>query len=60
MSEQKSYLGDGAYVDLEYDEIVLTTSNGVRDTNRIVLGPGEVANLIRWIDRMRQRSTVQP
>ena len=38
-----------------YGEIVLTTSNGICDTNRIVLGPFEVSNLIRWIDRMRSK-----
>jgi hypothetical protein len=52
----KEYLGDGAYVEMGYGDIVLTTSDGIRDTNRIVLGPYEVSNLIRWIERMQSRN----
>ena len=39
----KIYLGDGAYVEkgVYFGELVLTTSDGMHVTNRIVLGPTE-------------------
>lgn len=48
---RKSYLGDGAYVDdgSFAGEIVLTTEDGIRATNRIVLGPRELDALITWL-----------
>jgi hypothetical protein len=52
----KQYLGDGAYVELGYGEIILTTSNGLFETNRVVLGPYEVAGLIRWIEGVQSRN----
>ena len=47
----KSYLGDGAYVDMGsfMGEVVLTTENGIRETNRVVLGPHEMVLLCRWL-----------
>lgn len=39
MSEARVYLGDGVYVEIENGSYVLTTSNGIRVTNRIVLEP---------------------
>ncbi len=36
----KEYLGDAVYVEIDqFDCIVLTTSNGITDTNRIVFEP---------------------
>lgn len=37
----KTYLGDGAFIETGsyLGEIILTTSNGIRTTNTIVLGP---------------------
>lgn len=41
MSEPKHYLGDAVYLQLmPWGDIVLTTSDGLTDTNRIVLEPG--------------------
>jgi hypothetical protein len=36
---RKVYLGDGAYAQYDGFAITLTTSNGMRDTNTIVLEP---------------------
>ena len=34
----KTYLGDGVYIERDdYGNIILTTSDGIRTTNRIVL-----------------------
>ncbi len=52
---KKSYLGDGAYVQLgSYaTEVVLTTEDGVSETNRVVLGPYEIDALLRWLKEQR-------
>jgi hypothetical protein len=48
-----TYLGDGAYVRTgSYEgEIVLYTSNGISETNCVVLGETELDALLRWLDR---------
>jgi hypothetical protein len=50
----KHYLGDGAYVEFDGYAIVLTTSNGIVDTNRIVLEPEVLAALLLYIERLRK------
>jgi hypothetical protein len=51
----KEYLGDGAYVEdgVYLGEVVLTTSNGITNTNTIVLGSDEIAMLFRFLERVR-------
>lgn len=46
-----TYLGDGAYVkEGSYmGEFILYTSNGVEVTDTVVLGPGEVLNLVEYL-----------
>lgn len=46
----KTYLGDGAYVEEEYGDAVLTTENGIAVTNRVVLGRLELCNLMTWAE----------
>jgi hypothetical protein len=55
MSDKKDYLGDGVYVDVYVDgeSIHLTTENGIRTTNSIVLEPEVYAALLRWVERVR-------
>lgn len=36
---EKRYLGDGAYVEFDGYALVLTTEDGIRATNRVVLEP---------------------
>lgn len=50
----KDYLGDGAYIRQGdfLGEVVLTTEDGISEQNRIVLGPGEIAALKRWLERV--------
>ena len=40
---------DGAYADIEGRDIILTTNNGISDTNRIVLEPETMRNLSMWL-----------
>lgn len=52
---KKEYLGDGAYVEpAGYGfALVITTSNGIEDTNRIVLEEGLLMALEDYWRRMR-------
>lgn len=49
----KSYLGDGAYVQLGsyLGEVVVTTENGISVQNTVVLGVREIRALIRYLKR---------
>lgn len=50
----KDYLGDGVYAEITgYGDLVLTTSDGERNTNRIVLEPEVLAALLRYVERVR-------
>ncbi len=44
----KTYLGDGAYVEMREDGIVFTTSNGVYDTNTIYLEWPQMNKFQAW------------
>lgn len=43
-----TYLGDGAYAAFDGFSIVVTTSDGIRDTNTITLEPEAMAALVRF------------
>lgn len=46
----KRYLGDGVYAQIEdYGDLILTTENGVRVTNRIVLEPAVLLSLLKFV-----------
>ncbi len=44
----KRYLGDGAYVEFDGYHIVLTTSNGITNTNTIALEPDVFKALVKY------------
>ena len=47
----KTYLGDAVYVERTvFGDVLLTTSDGARDTNRIVLEPSVLEAFQEWID----------
>lgn len=50
--EPKTYLGDGAYarIELAYGSknLVITAENGLHVTDCVVLGPGELKELLRF------------
>jgi hypothetical protein len=50
----KDYLGDGAYIQQGsyLGEVVLTTEDGIREQNRVVLGPMEIVAFRRWCERV--------
>lgn len=45
----KTYIGDGVYVDISQLGIVLTTENGIRATNTIVLEPEVLHALLEYL-----------
>ena len=47
------YLGDGAYAEITAQGIVLTTSNGIENTNRIVLEPEVWGTLVDYVASYR-------
>ena len=49
---KKTYLGDGVFVEFIADVLVLTTEDGIRETNRIVLEPSVYSDLVRFVERI--------
>lgn len=49
----KEYLGDAVYVEFDGFQLVLTTENGIRATNRIVLEPEVYAALVQFVERLK-------
>lgn len=47
---KKTYLGDGAYAEVdECGDVILTTEDGIRTTNRIVLEPEVLDAFMRYV-----------
>lgn len=56
---EKTYLGDGVYVELDetMPALVLTTENGIETTNRIVLDSSVYASLVQFAMRATVNTT---
>lgn len=54
-----AYLGDGAYAQQgSYcGEIELTTEDGIRVQNRVILGPDELVALLQWLIQYHPRES---
>ncbi len=50
----KEYLGDAVYMADDGYHMVLTTSDGIRDTNRICIEPMLFPQLERYIERFKK------
>jgi hypothetical protein len=48
---QKTYLGDGLFAEIKNGELILTAENGIRATDRIVLGAHEWLVLVAFVNR---------
>lgn len=48
----KAYLGDGVYVGHDGFGLVLTTEDGIRETNRIVLEPEVYSALVAYVEAL--------
>ncbi len=49
MNQNKTYIGDGVYAEVDDFGLVLTTENGFEVTNRIVLEVREWKSLLEWM-----------
>lgn len=48
---RETYLGDGAYAYIDpYGGVVIYTSDGISETNRVVLDPVVLATFVRWLE----------
>jgi hypothetical protein len=53
------YIGDGAYVRMDDDRVVIFTSNGLGTTNRVVLEPDVLVSLIQFLkERIGARMSI--
>lgn len=50
----KKYIGDGAYVEVRHDSLVLTTSNGLVDTNTIYVSIDDLPALEAYIAKFKE------
>lgn len=50
----KRYLGDGVYADHDGHGLVLTTEDGISETNRIVLEPEVYEALLQYVQALRE------
>ncbi len=46
---EKRYIGDGCYAEITPQGLLLTTSNGEEDTNRIMLEPEVWVSLLAYV-----------
>lgn len=51
----QGYVGDGCYAEITRQGLVLTTSNGVEETNRIVLEPETWTAVLAFVASARLR-----
>lgn len=51
---EKRYLGDGAYVEFDGFQIVLTTENGISVTNTVALEPQVWVSLQRFANDLEE------
>ncbi len=51
----KRYLGDGAFVEHDGYQLVLTAENGREVTDTVALEPAAWAELLRFVDDLKQQ-----
>jgi len=52
----KAYLGDAVYADFDGSNLVLTTEDGIRETNRICLEPAVYKALTQYVALLHVRA----
>ncbi len=52
MSKYKYYLGDGAYIDFDGYNYILTAENGIYATDTVYLEPSVLRNFLQYIERI--------
>ena len=56
----KQYLGDSVYVDYDGYYLILTTENGIKESNRILLEPKVFEALKNYVDRLKEPQPQDP
>ena len=51
--KKEAYLGDGAYVHHDGHHVVLTTNDGIRETNRVCLEPACLRAFEEYLERLK-------
>lgn len=54
---KKTYLGDGVYLTCDGHHLVLTTSNGIEDTNVIYLEPHMLKMIEKYLEEIKKGKT---
>jgi hypothetical protein len=54
MATPKLYLGDGVFVQFDGYSFVLTTEDGIRVTNTIVLEPSVYLSLVKFVKQFME------
>jgi hypothetical protein len=54
MTTQKTYIGDSVYVDFDGYSLILTTENGPEPSDAIYLEPSVWADLVAFVERLKQ------
>jgi hypothetical protein len=52
----KRYIGDGAYVDFDGWNLILTAEDGIRATNTIYLEPEVWRQLVEYVANLKDRT----
>lgn len=55
--EYKTYLGDGVYLDFDSatQNLVITTEDGIRATNKIIMEPEVFRNFLTAIHKIKEK-----
>ena len=53
MTNEKVYLGDAVYVKFDGESIILTTENGIEETNIIFLDNSVLATFFQYIEKLK-------
>lgn len=54
MRDIKEYLGDGAYINFDGYQIILTAENGIRATDTVALEPEVLERFLRYVERLKE------
>ena len=49
---RRQYLGDAVYIDYDGTDLILTTEDGVEESNRIILEPAVIDALERYLKNL--------
>jgi hypothetical protein len=54
VTDRKSYIGDGVYIDFDGYSLILTTEDGISVQNTVVLEPSVYSALVEYVAALRE------